>query len=50
MLLISAATTEKGLRFGGAIDGNRYLTGAMVSDEEIQAINVTPDIFHGEWG
>ncbi|MGH7042600.1 MAG: ISAzo13-like element transposase-related protein, partial [Acetobacteraceae bacterium] len=29
--------------------GNLYPKGVEVSDEEIQAINITRDKFHGEW-
>jgi hypothetical protein len=47
--LIGATTTEKGLKVCCEIDGNLYPRGVEVSDEEIQAINITRDIFHGEW-
>jgi len=47
--LIGATTTEKGLKVCCEIDGNLYPKGVQVSDEEIQAINITRHIFHGEW-
>lgn len=47
--LIGATTTEKGLKVCCEIDGNLYPKGVEVSDDEIQAINITRNIFHGEW-
>jgi hypothetical protein len=47
--LIGATTTEKGLKVCCEIDGNLYPKGVAVSDEEMQAINITRDEFHGEW-
>jgi hypothetical protein len=47
--LIGGTTTDKGLRVCCQIDGNLYPTGVAVSDEEIQAINITREKFHGEW-
>ena len=47
--LIGATTTETGLKVCCEIDGNRYPKGVEVSDEELQAINITRDAFHGEW-
>jgi transposase len=32
-----------------AVDGTLYPKGVEVSDEEIRAINLTHDKFHGEW-
>ena len=47
--LIGATTTETGLKVCCEIDGNRYPKGVEVSDEELKAINITRDAFHGEW-
>jgi hypothetical protein len=47
--LIGATTTETGLKVCCELDGNLYLKGVEVSDEEMQAINITRNIFHGEW-
>jgi hypothetical protein len=47
--LISATTTDTGLKVCCEIDGNPYPKGVEVSDEELQAINLTRDKFHGEW-
>jgi hypothetical protein len=47
--LIGATTTDKGLEVRCEIDGNLYPKGVAVSDEEMQAINIVRDEFHGEW-
>ena len=47
--LIGATTTETGLKVGCEIDGNLYPKGMEVSDEEMQAINITRDKFNGAW-
>ena len=47
--LISATTTDTGLKVCCEIDGNLYPKGVEVSDEELHAINLTRDSFHGEW-
>jgi hypothetical protein len=47
--LIGATTTQTGLKVCCKIDGNLYPKGVEVSDEELQAINITRDKFHGEW-
>jgi len=47
--LIGATTTETGLQVCCEIDPNLYPKGVQVSDAEMQAINLTPDEFHGEW-
>jgi hypothetical protein len=46
---VSATTTETGLKVCCEIDGKLYPKGVDVFDEEIQAINITRDTFHGEW-
>ena len=47
--LIGATTTDTGLKVCCEIDGNLYPKGVEVSDEELQAINIARDKFHGEW-
>jgi len=47
--LIGATTTKTGLSVACRIDGNLYPKGVAVSDDEINAINLTCDEFHGEW-
>ena len=47
--LIGATTTETGLRVCCEIDGSLYPKGVEVSDNEMQAINISRDEFHGEW-
>jgi hypothetical protein len=47
--LIGATTTETGLTVCCELDANRYPKGIKVSDEEMQAINIIRDAFHGEW-
>ena len=31
------------------LDGNKYEKGIKVSNEEMEAMNLTKDNFHGEW-
>lgn len=47
--LISHTTTEQGLKVTAIKDGHTYPTGIHVSDEEIKALSITKDAFHGEW-
>ena len=47
--LIGSTTTETGLRVCCELDGNLYPKGVKVSDDEMQAINITRGAFHGEW-
>jgi hypothetical protein len=47
--LIGSTTTETGLKVCCELDANLYPKGIKVSDEEMQAINITRDNFHGEW-
>jgi transposase len=47
--LIAATTTAKGLKVHAGIDSNQYATGVEVTDEQFDAVNLTPDSFHGEW-
>jgi hypothetical protein len=47
--LIGATRTETGLEVACEIDANLYPRGIQVSDQEMQAINLTRAEFHGEW-
>jgi len=47
--LISATTTETGLKVCCEIDANRYPKGIAVTHQEMQAVNLSRDDFHGEW-
>jgi hypothetical protein len=47
--LISATTTDTGLKVCCEIDSNSYPKGVAVSDQELQTINITRSKFHGEW-
>ena len=46
---VRSVHVETGLKVCCEIDGNRYPKGVEVSDEELKAINITRDAFHGEW-
>lgn len=47
--LIGATTTTKGLRIKAALDLNKYESGIKVSAEQLAALRITRDEFHGEW-
>jgi len=47
--LIAATTTTTGLRVEAALDEGDYPKGIKVSNEEMQALNITGDEFHPEW-
>jgi hypothetical protein len=47
--LIGATTTDTGLVVRCELDQNAYPKGIAVSDQEMQAINIARDVFHGEW-
>ena len=47
--LIGATTTRTGLRVQSQLDTNRYPAGRTVSDDELEAIYLRRDSFHGEW-
>jgi hypothetical protein len=47
--LISATTTQTGLKVRAELDTNSYPPGAKVSNKQIEEINIGPDSFHGEW-
>jgi hypothetical protein len=47
--LISATTTQTGLKVRAKLDTNSYPPGAKVSKKQIAALNIHLDSFHGEW-
>jgi hypothetical protein len=47
--LISTTTTQTGLTVAAVVDTNRYPTKINVYDEELLALNLVRDPFHGEW-
>jgi Rhodopirellula transposase DDE domain len=47
--LITATTTQTGLTVQCELDQNRYPKGVSVSDEEMAALYIVRDDFHGEW-
>ncbi len=47
--LIGDTTTATGLKVKAALDTDRYESGIKVSDEELDAVRITRDDFHGEW-
>ena len=47
--LISATTTDTGLRVQAAHDPNWYPKGVKITDAELAALPLAPHDFHGEW-
>lgn len=47
--LIAATTTKTGLTVTSELDTNSYPKGIKVADAEMDAINLQPHSFHGEW-
>ena len=47
--LIASTTTAKGLRVECAMDYNEYPRGVKVTAAELKKVNLTRDMFHGEW-
>jgi transposase len=47
--LISHTTTNEGLTVRALKDSNTYPTGRKVTDDELAALNLLRDAFHGEW-
>src|SRR6266545_5017544 len=47
--LIGSVRTSKGLVVKAKLDTRSYPTGVIVSDDEMEAINILCDPFHGEW-
>jgi len=47
--LISATTTDTGLTVRCELDSADYPKGIVVSDREMDSLNISRDAFHGEW-
>lgn len=47
--LIGNTKTRAGLQVRAELDLNSYATGIKVTDEELAAVNLKKDKFHGEW-
>jgi DNA-binding phage protein len=47
--LIGATTTKTGLAVRCELDARSYPKGIRVPDEDMAALNIHPDPFHGEW-
>jgi hypothetical protein len=47
--LLSHTTTKEGLEVTAFKDSHTYPTGIKVSDDELAALNLSRDPFHGEW-
>jgi transposase len=47
--LIGSTTTKAGLHIQAELDANTYKTGIEVSDEQLAAVRIEKDAFHGEW-
>ena len=47
--LIGNTATEAGMSIKAALDENPYTSGIKVSDEEMAALAIERDSFHGEW-
>jgi hypothetical protein len=47
--LIGNTTTSTGLKVKAALDTDRYQSGIKVTDEELAAVRIKRDDFHGEW-
>jgi transposase len=47
--LIGNTRTRAGLRIQAALDTNRYPEGTAVSDEQLAAVSIRKDKFHGDW-
>jgi transposase len=47
--LIANTKTRQGLKVRARLDANQYPSGVKVTDEELAAISLKPEKFHGEW-
>jgi transposase len=47
--LIAQTTTTQGLTVTAVKDSNSYPTGIKVTDEDLAALNITREAFHGDW-
>ena len=47
--LIANTKTQQGLKVRAKLDTNQYPSGVKVTDEELAAVSLKPEKFHGEW-
>ena len=47
--LIAGTTTDTGLKIYAQLDDRVYEKGVEVSDEQLAAVNITRNTFHGDW-
>ena len=47
--LIGQVTTQTGLEVRAELDLGHYQRGIKVTDDELAAVRITRDKFHGEW-
>jgi hypothetical protein len=47
--LIAATTTKTGLNVHCEFDDNKYPKGVVVSDDEMESLNIQRAAFHGQW-
>jgi transposase len=47
--LIAATSTKAGLKIQAQIDPNLYPAGLKISDQQVAALHLERDIFHGDW-
>lgn len=47
--LIASTTTAKGLKVTCRLDRRKYPPGRKVTKDQIEAVNLMPEKFHGEW-
>jgi hypothetical protein len=47
--LIGNTTTNAGLQIQAVLDENQYHKGIVVSDQEMELVNISAESFHGEW-
>jgi transposase len=47
--LIAATTTREGLRIRCELDKSKYPKGQQVTDEQLAAVDLRPNPFHGDW-
>jgi hypothetical protein len=47
--LIAGTTTNTGLKIYAQLDDREYEKGVTVTDQQLAAVNITRDPFHGDW-
>jgi len=47
--LIANTKTDQGLKVRAKLDTNKYPSGVKITDQELAAVSLLPEKFHGEW-